>query len=166
MSRSGRIADIVIAFSRRKTASSVGFFVKIDLYTGMFFELNWVRSKRERDSYSLQKWCNKLSMIRRMKDLRAGPFSVTEKYSFDCGRLCKETLTFDNDEEDDYSESYWREFVSVENTEGTKKCQAPKLVTLSSLYPCCDIVTNQAIINFEPVMSIRAKDSPIQLVYT
>lgn len=166
VNRSGRIADVVIVFRRRKKACYVGFYVKIDLFSGMFVELDWVRSKGKRDTFSLRKWCNKLAMNRRMKDLRAGPFSVTGKHAFDCTRFCKETFTFDNDEEDDYDESYWREFVLNKNSEGKKLCQPPKLVTFSSLYPCCDIITNQAIINLEPVMSIRAKDSPIQLVYT
>ncbi len=161
VNKSGRIADFVLVFTRQKKACSLGFYVKIDLFTGMFKELDWVRSKPKTDKASLQKWCHKLSLNRRMSDLRAGPFSVKGKYSLDCTRLCQETFGFDNDEDDDYDESYWRDFCLE-----SKKCQAPKLVTLSSLYPCCDVITNQAIINFEPVMSIRAKNSPIQLVYT
>lgn len=167
VNRSGRIADFVIVFTRKNKACSLGFYVKIDLFSGMFVELDWLRSKGKKETFSLRKWCNKLAVNRRMQYLRAGPFAVTEKHALDCTRLCRETFTFDNDEEDDYDESYWREFVLDEkNSEGKKRCQAPKLVTLSSLYPSCDIITNQAIINFEPVMSIRAKDSPIQLVYT
>ena len=165
INRGGRIADFVIVFTRRKKACSLGFYVKIDLFTGMFVELDWVQSKQKTDIFSLQNWCNKLALNRRMKDLRAGPFAVTEKHALDCTRLCREIFTFDNDEDDDYDESYWKEFV-VEAEGKKKRCQAPKLVTLSSLYPCCDLITNQAIINFEPVMMIRAKDSPIQLVYT
>ena len=139
--------------------------VKIDLFCGLFVELDWVQSKGIKDTVSLQKWCNKLAINRRMKEMRAGPFSVEDKNSLDCTRLCRETFTFDNDEEDDYDESYWRDFVLGEAAEGKARRQAPKLVTLSSLYPCCDIITNHAIISFEPVKSIRAKDSPIQLVY-
>ena len=163
VNRSGRIADFVIVFTRRKNEcyENLGFFTKIDLFRGDFIELDWVRSKGKKDASSLRKWCNKLAVNRRMKDLRAGPFAVTDKYALDCTRICKETFAFDNDEEDDYDESYWREYA-----EGTKGSQAPKLVTFSSLYPSCDIITNQAIINFEPVMSIRAKDSPLQIVYT
>lgn len=161
----GRIADFVIAFTRTKKACSLGFYVTIDLFSGMFVELDWVRSKAKPDTFALQKWCNNLALNRRMRELRAGPFAVTKKYSLDCTRFCTETFTFDNDEDDDYDESYWREFVS-EAQEKKNRCEAPKLITLSSLYPCCDVITNQAIINFEPVMSIRAKDSPIQLVYT
>lgn len=163
----GRIADFVIVFTRKNKSCSLGFYVKIDLFSGMFVELDWVRSKGKKESFSLWNWCNKLAVNRRMQYLRAGPFAVTEKPSMDCTRLCRETFTFDNDEEDDYDESYWREFVLDEKkSEGKKKCQAPKLVSFSSLYPSSDLITNQAIINFEPVMSIRAKDSPIQLVYT
>jgi hypothetical protein len=165
VSPSGRIADFVIVFERRKKACLLGFFVTIDLFSGMFVELDWVRSKMTKELSFIQKWCNKLAVNRRMRDLRAGPFSVTDKHSLDCTRLCIETFTFDNDEEDDYDETYWREFVRNENAQGGKKCKAPKLVTMSSLYPSCDVITNQAIINFEPVFSIRAKGSPIQLVY-
>jgi len=161
----GRIADIVIVFTRKKKSCSLGLFVKIDLFLGLFFELDWVQSKGTKDMLSLQKWCNKLALNRRMKDLRAGPFSVEEKKSLDWTRLSNETFAFDNDEDDDYDESYWRDFVQ-ETTSSKIIPRSPKIVTLSSLYPFCDIITNYPIISCDPVMSIRAKDSPIQLVYT
>uniref|UniRef100_A0A7S4EFZ9 Uncharacterized protein n=1 Tax=Pseudo-nitzschia australis TaxID=44445 RepID=A0A7S4EFZ9_9STRA len=166
LNRGGRVADFVIAFAREKKACSIAVFVKIDLFTGMFVELDWVQSKGKKDTVFLQKWCNTLAVNRRMREMRAGPFSVESRKALDCTRLCKETFAFDNDEEDDYDESYWRNFVLDEVSEGKKKRQAPKLVTMSSLYPCCDVITNHAITSFEPVMSIRAKDAPIQLVYT
>jgi hypothetical protein len=162
----GRIAEFVIVFTRKKKSSSLGVFVKIDLFCGLFVELDWVQSKGIKDTVSLQKWCNKLALNRRMKEMRAGPFSVEEKNPLDWTRLSKETFGFDNDEEDDYDESYWRDFVQQGGANvGKPVRQAPKLVTLSSLYPCCDIITNYPIISCDPVMSIRAKDSPIQLAY-
>ena len=162
----GRIAEFVIVFTRKKKSSSLGVFVKIDLFSGLFVELDWVQSKGTKDTLSLQKWCNKLALNRRMKEMRAGPFSVEEKNPLDWTRLSKETFGFDNDEEDDYDESYWRDFVQQEGANVGKTIrQAPKLVTLSSLYPCCDIITNHPIISCDPVMSIRAKASPIQLAY-
>eukprot|EP00536_Pseudo-nitzschia_multiseries_P003013 jgi/Psemu1/322819/estExt_fgenesh1_pg.C_430015 len=188
VNRGGRIADVVIAFARERKASSIGVFVKIDLFLGVFVELDWVQSKGKKNTVLLQKWCNTLATNRRMREMRAGPFSVSvsvegqKTFAFDCTRLCKETFTFDNDEEDDYDESYWEDFVLEEEEanysdgknqnqnqkqkQKQKRRQAPKLVTMSSLYPCCDLITNQAIICFEPVTSIRAKDSPIQLVYS
>ncbi len=159
----GRIADFVVVFPRPKKRRWLGFYVRIDLFTGTFVELDWVQCKERQNMVHLRLWCEELALNRRMSDLRAGPFCVTGKHhSQDWTNVSFETWHFDNDEDDDYDESYWRDFV-LEYQEG--KFQAPKAVTFSSLYPCCDVIWNHPIIALEPVMSIRAKDSPIQLVY-
>ena len=161
----GRIVEFVIVFASKKKSCSLGIFVKVDLLSGFYAELDWVQSKERKQKISLQKWSNKLALNTRMKKKRAGPFSVDEKNALDCTQfVSKETFKFDNDEEDDYDESYWREFVSGTSS-GKARRRAPKLVTPSSLYPSCDIVTNLALLKCDPVHSIRAKNSPIQLVY-
>lgn len=160
----GRVADLVVAFFRKKRSYSLGVFVKVDLFTGSYHELDWVQSIETKDASSLQLWCNRLALNRRMKQVRAGPYSVDTKLSMDWTRLSRETYTFDNDEEDDYDEAYWREFVHGIEAEKMKR-KPPKLITLSSLYPSCDVITNQALLACQPVLSMRAKDSPVHLVY-
>lgn len=160
----GRIADLIIAFFRKKKSYSLGVFVKVDLFTGVYKELDWVQSVEMNDATSLQLWCNKLALNRRMKQVRAGPYSVDTNHSMDWTRLSREIYTFDNDEEDDYDEAYWKDFVLGTDGETTKR-KPPKLITHSSLYPSCDVITNRALISCQPVLSMRAKDSPVHLVY-
>jgi hypothetical protein len=161
----GRVADLIIAFYRKKKSYSLGVFVKVDLFNGVYQELDWVQSVEMNDASSLQRWCNKLALNRRMKQVRAGPYSVDANHSMDWTRLSSEIYKFDNDEEDDYDEAYWNDFVSGTKGEMTSKQKAPKLITQSSLYPSCDVITNRALIACQPVLSMRAKDSPIHLVY-
>jgi hypothetical protein len=160
--RGGRVADFIIAFFRKKKSNSLGVFVNVDLFTGVYKELDWVQSVETRDASLLQLWCNKLALNRRMKHVRAGPYSVDTKISMDWTRISKEIHTFDIDEDDDYVAGYWKDFVfSGEKT--TRK--PPKLITRSSLYPSCDVVTNRALVSCQPALSMQAKQSPIHLLY-
>jgi hypothetical protein len=160
----GRVADLIIAFFRKKKSCYLGVFAKVDLFTGRYQELDWVQSVEMDDASSLQLWCNRLALNRRMKQVRAGPYAVDAKRAMDWTRLAREVYTFDNDEEDDYDEEYWTDFVCGTGGETTKRTP-PKLITQSSLYPSCDVITNRALISCQPVLSMRAKDSPIHLVY-
>jgi hypothetical protein len=161
----GRIANLVIIFERKIKACALGVFVDVDLFTGAYEELDWVQSKETKDFGSLRIWCKRLAINRRMKQLRAGPYSVDPEYSMDGSRLAKETNTFDNDQEDDYDEKVWHDFVLGKGTKNGRSPLAPKLVTLSSLYQNCDTVSNDALLNCKPVLAMRAKDAPIRLRY-
>lgn len=186
----GRTVDLIITFLRRQKPGSLGVFVRVDLFTGRYEEQDWVKSLCTKDASSLQAWCNTLALNRRMKQIRAGPYSIEAKHCIDWGRLSKESY-FDCDEEDDFTPSVWREYVENQKNITTKK--PPKFLSLSSLYPDCDLVTNKAItgtcqetikrlelIEFFnpslkaciflfaaclPVASLQCKKSPIQLVY-
>jgi hypothetical protein len=158
----GRVADLIITFIRKTKSVSLGVFVQVDLFTGKYQEQDWVRSLGAKDTSSLRKWCNTLALNRRMRQLRAGPYSIEAKHSIDWCRLCKESY-FDHDEEDDAAPSVWQEYVGSAESILTRK--PPKFISLSSLYPACDLVSNKAIISCLPVASLRCKHSPIELVY-
>lgn len=159
----GQVAELVITFLRKGKLGSLGVFVKVDLYTGGFQELDWVKSLSVSDAPSLKEWCNILSFNRRMRHMRAGPFSAgTQKLSMDWSGLCQESF-FDLDQEDDYSPSYWTDYLS--DTKAVSTRRPPKFISLASLYPDCDFVSNEAITSCLPVSSLECKNSPIQLVY-
>jgi hypothetical protein len=157
----GRIAELVITWLRKiEKHGSLGVFVHVDLFTGTFQELDWVKSTIATNTSALRRWSNTLALNRRMKQLRAGPFSINStSNSRDWGRLCKESY-FDPDEADDYDASVWLEYIA-----NVQKKRPPKCISFSSLYPDCDLVNNSAITSCLPVSSLKCKDSPIQLVY-
>eukprot|EP00980_Cylindrotheca_fusiformis_P007003 scaffold1470_cov195-Cylindrotheca_fusiformis.AAC.3 len=154
----GRVAQIVITFLRKEKPGSLGMFVNVDLFTGKAQELDWVKSTGTLDTSALRMWTNTLALNRRMRHVAAGPFSINAKgHSRDWGRLCKE-LNFDYDEEDDYDPSFWSEFIG-----NTQTKRPPKLISLASIYPDCDLVTNDAITSCLPVSSLQCKNAPVQL---
>jgi hypothetical protein len=179
---SGRVAQLLIAFLRPKLGYALGIFVDVDLFLGVYEERNWVQDRQIRDAASLHFWCTKLTMNRRMKQVRAGPYSLKdgETTYMDWTKLCREVGNINPDRDDDFDPSCWDAFESSSSNDNVDKKQKlgndlrqrsssqlpnSKIVSLASLYPCCDLVTNQALIDCRPVPSIRAKKSPIQLVY-
>lgn len=160
----GRLANLVIAFARTKKSCSIGVFVNIDLFTGCYEELDWVK-EASTDPTAVKKWCDRLAINRRMKHVQAGPYSVTDKSTVDWSCIVKDTKTIDYDKDDDFNEVVWRDFVEGKGPRNSLHRQVPKFVTLSSLYPDCDVISNEALLKCEPVKSMRARDAPIQLLY-
>ncbi|KAG7361089.1 hypothetical protein IV203_036189 [Nitzschia inconspicua] len=160
----GRVANLVIAFARTRKACSIGVFVDIDLFTGCYEELDWVK-EASTDTTTLKLWCQKLAINRRMKHVRAGPYAVSEKSTVDWSCIVQDTNSIDYDEEDDFDEGVWRDFVERKGPRTFSQLAVPKMITLSSLYPDCDIVSNEALLRCEPVKCMRTRDAPIQLLY-
>jgi hypothetical protein len=160
----GRVANMVVAFARKWKACSVGIFVYIDLFTGKYEELDWVKDASA-DPTEVKTWCTKLAINRRMKHVRAGPYAVSEKSTVDWSCIVKDTNAIDYDEEDDYDEGLWGDFVHGKGSRTTANHMVPKVITLSSLYPDCVTVSNDALLHCEPVKSMRAREAPIQLLY-
>mmetsp|Transcript_39704 Transcript_39704/g.95907 ORF Transcript_39704/g.95907 Transcript_39704/m.95907 type:complete len:627 (-) Transcript_39704:43-1923(-) len=158
----GQVADLVVVFLRGGgKPGALGVFVRVDLFSGITQELDWVQGRKVEDLASLRAWSNSLALNRRMRHVRAGPFSVNTKgHSRDWGRLCQEFTYIDYDEKDDYNSASWLEYVT-----NPQNKRPPKRVSLSSVYPDCDLVTNNAITSCLPVSCLQCKDSPIQLIY-
>ncbi|KAL3920727.1 MAG: hypothetical protein SGILL_003112 [Bacillariaceae sp.] len=161
---SGRIAKLAIVFNRKKKACSIGLFVNVDIIQGVFEELDWVQGP-SKDSTALRAWCHTLGINRRMKQLRAGPYAVSPNQTVDWSRLVKERRGFDCDEEDDYDVAYWKDFVAGSKAKSLKPRSVPKLISMASLYKDCDIVSNEALLKCDPVLSMHARESPTQLRY-
>ncbi|KAL3900527.1 MAG: hypothetical protein SGARI_006222 [Bacillariaceae sp.] len=163
----GRVANLVIVFNWKRKACSIGIFVNVDILTGFWEEGDWVKGK-DMNSTSMRNWCHSLGINRRMEQLRAGPFSVTTEHSVDWSYLVREQKGVDHDSIDDFDAEFWKDFVLAEKAVGTESHQtrsAPKLVSMASIYPDCQIISNYALLKCKPVLSMHAKDAPVQLYY-
>ena len=161
----GRVAEIVITFLAKGKNGALGVFLWVDLFSGQHQELEWVKSERTTEVSSLRLWCNAIALNRRMQQVRAGPYSAEAKSSVDWGSsLCKETF-LDHDEEDNFDPEIWRGFCRSQALGFGKPKPCPKWISLSSLYPDCDLITNRAVMSKLPVSSMESKHSPIRLVY-
>ena len=171
VTRGGRVAELVVAFCTSKHPGGLGVFVQIDLFLGTFRSRDWVqrvckRINGKEEPGFLRKWCNALALNRRLRHAQAGPFSmnITDKQAMalGTGRLCKETA-FDRDEADDFDPEVWKTFV--ESGLSTSSGTPPKQISVSSLYPDCDIVSNKAVMSYQPVSMLECKQAPVQLKY-
>lgn len=164
VTNAGRVAELIVTFIRTTRPGSLGFFVQVDLYTGQYQEQNWVKNIHSQHPSTLRQWCNALALNQRMKTLRIGPCAVKLDHMVDWSRLCTEMEQgFDADEADDFTPAFWEDYVEDEGPIATRK--VPKLVSYSTLYPDCDLITNKAITDYNPARSLQGKDSPVQLVY-
>ena len=67
---------------------------------------------------------------------------------------------------DDYNVELWKDYV--ERKKSTKQkgaVVAPKDISMSPLYPHCDVITNRAVHTAIPVKRIACRHSPIELIY-
>jgi hypothetical protein len=90
----------------------------------------------------------------------------------------------DHDESDDYDPNIWQSYyesvvqqnhasalsseaATVTTTTTMTKTEPvpPKQISFSSLYPDCDLVTNQAVMSYQPVPLLVSKAAPVQLFY-
>ncbi len=158
----GRAAEFIITFIRTQRPGSLGVFVEVDLFSGRYQERNWVKNVSAIDSVALRNWSNALALNQRMKQLRVGPYSVKPNHAFDWSKLCIDS-SFDPDSCDDFSPFFWQDYVDSEEAISTRK--PPKFISISTLYPDCDLITNKAITDCLPVCYLRGKDSPIEVIY-
>lgn len=159
----GRLAQLVITFIRSQRPGSLAFFVDVDILSGRYQERNWMKNVNARDPVALRCWSNALALNQRMKELRLGPFSVKPIHGMDWSKLCVES-SYDADEEDDFHPHVWHDYVST-TTSLLANRKPPKFISLSTMYPDCDLITNKAITDCLPVRSIRGKNSPTELIY-
>lgn len=134
--------------------SSFGVFIFLDLIDQSYSEKIWLQKK---GSKNLQNWCNELALNEQMKKMHVGPFCTqTDKsfYGFHSGIRFHE-----RNEEAKSSIHKWEAFHKRKNM------QPPGAISISSLYPHCDLVTNDAVVNTSPVKSIDARDFPVKLIY-
>ena len=146
---------------------ALGVFVEVNSFDQSYTEIQWVQHPSCVDSSSMKQWCNVLAVNWRMKQCRVGVFCLD---SCDIGphlanwNCCTHECNVDQDMYDDCNVNLWKNYVEQKNN-ATTIIAPPKDVSMSSLYPYCDVITNQAVQNSIPVKRIASRKSPIELTY-
>ena len=169
---------VVIVFSNKEkmmhstknVPSAFGVFVKVNLCDQSYDELKWVQHPSCNDVAAMKKWCNSLALNWRMKECRVGVFCLD---SNELGSQCLDNWTCstheintDEDIMDDSNVNLWMSYVEQRNAAKQKSdVKVPKDISISSLYPHCDVITNKAVHNKIPVKRIISRCSPIELIY-
>ena len=154
-------------YSTKKVPSALGVFVEVNLFDQSYCEIQWVQHPSCNDASSLKRWCNSLALNWRMKQCRKGVFSLDSSEigqhleNWNCGT---HESNVDEDLTDDYNIKLWRNYVERRYT-SKESIAPPKDVSMSSLYPHCDVITNRAVHEAIPVKRIASRNSPIELVY-
>ena len=175
VSEDGLNATIVIVFSnkekmmmqssssKKKLPASLGVVISFGIFTQSYDELKWFQHPSWDDDVSMKRWCNSLALNWRMKECGVGVFCLKSQSSFmDNWVGTTHERNTDEDLEDDYNEDVWRKYCS-EKADATTK--PPKDISMSSLYPHCDVITNRAVYDTIPVKRISSRKSSIDLVY-
>ena len=182
VSEDGLNATIVIVFSnkekmmmqssssnssnnKKKLPASLGVVISFGIFTQSYDELKWFQNPSCYDDVSMKRWCNSLALNWRMKECGVGVFCLESQSPFmDNWVGTTHERNTDEDLEDDYNEDIWRKYCS-EKSDTTTTTPPPKDISMSSLYPHCDVITNRAVYDAIPVKRISCRKSSIDLVY-
>jgi hypothetical protein len=172
----GRTATIVIVFGRHvqsssgldsRRSSSVGVFLQIGIFTQAYKETSWVQHPALPEASFLRRWSNILALNRRMKDQAVGPFchgverdNVVDR--FDWSRFYNDTNNDSNDSQD-ADPQVWGHYLSRVKTTTIPK--PPKCISCVSLFPDCELITNDAVRSAKPVPTMKSRNSTIEFVY-
>lgn len=171
----GRTVSMVIVFGsqiqsssgRESRSSSVGVFLHIDVFTQSYEVTGWVKHSVSPEASFLKKWSNVLALSRRMKDQAVGPFCQGVERDRVVDRF--DWSVFYNDTNNDYDDSQdadpnvWGEYLACITTK--KQTKLPKRISCMSLFPNCELITNDAVRSAKPVASIRCRSSTTEFVY-
>jgi hypothetical protein len=171
----GRPVSMVIVFGRQiqsssgreSRSSSVGVFLHIDVFTQSYEVTGWVKHSASPEASFLRKWSNVLALSRRMKDQAVGPFChgvererVVDR--FDWSIFYNDTNN-DYDDSQDTDSNVWGEYLARIKT--TNQAKLPKRISCMSLFPDCELITNDAVRSAKPVASILCRNSTTEFVY-
>jgi hypothetical protein len=176
-----RSVILVIAFSNpcfketnessrntRKVPSALGVFVQLDLFDQSYSELEWVQHPTRQGATFLRQWINVLALNRRMKEVGAGPYCVKTMRSSTSNLPCFGVKFHDMDNMEqprDFDETTWSSFVKKRLSKTDCQAEPPHEVSMTSLYPFCDLISNRAVTNRTPLTNIVCSRCPIELRY-
>ena len=168
---------IVIVFSNKekqlhstkKVPSALGVFVQVNLFDQSYDELKWLQHPTlSDDAASMKQWCNSLALNWRMKECRVGVFCLDSAEigsKFDSWTCKTHEENADDDLADDRNVNLWSDYVEAKKKAQGAATKVPKDISMSSLYPHCDVITNRAVVQHIPVKRITTRSSPIELIY-
>lgn len=146
--------------------SSLGVFVNLNLYDQSYDECLWVSHPKANDIKSMKNWCKTLALNYRMRECGVGLFCLGEAgppANWVCGT---HEHNIDEDLYDDRNVPLWTEYAENRSS-GEKKSHTrpPKAVSMTSLFPSCDVVTNRAVQSAVPLKRMTSRRFPIEVVY-
>ena len=154
--------------STKKVPSALGVFVQVNLFDQSYDELKWVQHPTlSDDAASMKQWCNSLALNWRMKECRVGVFCLDSAEigsKLDSWTCKTHEENAEDDLIDDRNVNLWSEYVTAKKTNGSV-AKVPKGISMSSLYPHCDVITNRAVVQHIPVKIITSRSCPIELIY-
>jgi len=174
VSDDGRSLKLIIVFALRKkstqedpkkkkaTPAAVGVFIEFDIFDISYNEVEWVQHPRLSDSKFLRSWCNKLALNQRMRE--KGPYRYKQGEAL-LQDYASSGIGFHEDNADTIGPEDFDPSVWLVSSGGHDDGVRPPRIAMSSLYPFCDVVSNEAVTSAEPVMRIACRDSPIELSY-
>ena len=176
-----RSVKIVIAFSNpcfqeqllsgknnRKVPASLGVLVQLDLFDQSYSELEWLQHPSRQGATFLRQWINVLALNHRMKEVGAGPYCVQSMRSSTSNLPCFGVKFHDMnnmEKPQDFDENVWNVFVERRLTEKDCEAEPPHEVSMASLYPFCDLISNRAVTNCIPLTNISCSRCPLELRY-
>lgn len=156
--------------NKKKLPAALGVVIKLSIFNQSYDELRWVQHPSCEDDPSMKQWCNSLALNWRMKECGVGVFCLEQStLKNDTWRSATHERNVDEDLEDDFNCALWSKFnVQKEEVKKAKSRIAvapPKDISMSSLYPHCDVITNRAVYDAIPVKKISSRKSPTEMIY-
>jgi hypothetical protein len=161
---------MIMQSSQMRVPSALGVFVEVNLTDQSYNELKWVQHQSCNDASSMKQWCNSLALNWRMVECRVGVYCLEPNEigqhmdSWVCGT---HECNINEDLDDDRNVHLWRNYVDRRRVLKAQGLSAapPKDISMSSLYPHCDVITNRAVHNAIPVKRMTSRDSATELIY-
>ena len=156
--------------TKKKVPAALGVVVNFGIFSQCYNELKWVQHPSCEDDSSMKQWCNSLALNWRMKECGVGVFCLeqsTMKNDTWVGTTHERNVN--DDLEDDYNIDLWSKYyIEKEEAKVAKNrltVAPPKDISMSSLYPHCDVITNRAVFDAIPVKRISSRKSSTDLIY-
>ena len=166
---------LVIVFSNRekmmhatkkvKAPSAMGIFVKLNIFDQSYDEIQWVCQYENRP---MKKWCMSLALNWRMRERGVGIFCVDKNNSNHLSCWLCDTHEYNSEEDlkDDTNVLLWSQYAQKrDNAEKKSKVTTPKAISMSSLFPSADAVSNRAVLSAVPLTRMTSRHSPLEVVY-
>lgn len=160
---------------QQKQPASYGLFIEIDLIDQSYTELEWVVHPTKNDAVFLRNWSNELASLKRMKEIKFGPFGIgdDEAQQVNPTSLWKFTFTenwinvdcFDEEFDlyDEWKENYTTSALLLGKHISSK---SHKIVPMASLYRYCDVYSNGAVIYRTPLPKMKSSAYPLEVEYS
>ena len=169
----GRTVDLVIVIPNNNGIGSVAVFVRVDIFTQHYHEVSWRNNPKKVALNELQEGCDLQALNYRMKQRKLGPYSVHPDDETNWGSfLCQEkdfSSGCDFEMERDLDPKHWKPFVDFAQLRGQANLQtlsdAFKTIPYSSLYPDCDMATNDSVYSLSPTARLSGRRSPLEILY-